>query len=163
MGGLFGGARIAFVGLPPAPVPAIDYRPAIASESLVLQLCAVACFAAAAVLAYEPGAGRAVRRIFPAGVFAGSLYCAGMAAFSIGSPGRGWTTLPFLYCVIPVQLPGGYFLFWLRLAGLGAGLLAAVCLARGKPRGYGPAEAAIGIATGSLALVLASVIRAALR
>jgi hypothetical protein len=137
-GGLFGGVRFAFVWLPPAWNPAIDFRPQIASQTLLLQLSAVACFTLSAILAYDEGARRLRRVIFRAGAFTATLFMTAMLAFSITEQGRGWTAPPFLLCLIPLQYPGGYFLFWLRLAFIALVTLLPVSLANRRSRSAVP-------------------------
>ena len=128
-GGLFGGVRLAFLLLPPHPDPSIDYRPTLAAETLLHELCALACFTIAAAVSAASGTSRSSKGlvlgwgIIAAGFFAGS------AAFSFTSPGRGWTSPPFLFCLIPLQYPGGCYVFCLRLAIFGFCCLTSVLLA----------------------------------
>src|SRR5436305_166932 len=68
-GGLYGGVQFAFVLRPPAPDFAIDFRPAIAVETLLLQLGTVACFALAAAVACDSRANRASTSVFRTGAF----------------------------------------------------------------------------------------------
>lgn len=118
IGGLFGGVKFAFVLAPPPQQLDLDIRPAIAFETLILEVTAVVSFTLAAALAYDRYAPPAARSTFRGGVFITALFAAMFLAFSASQPDRGLTALPFLFCLIPVQYPGGYFLFWLRLAAL---------------------------------------------
>jgi hypothetical protein len=128
-GGLVGGLRFGFVLLPPRPNYALDVRPQIAVEPLLFQLGTVACLALAAAIASDSRSRRLQRSAARTGGFLAALFTAGMLGFSATSPDRGWMAAPFLLCLIPVQYPGGYFLFWLRLASLALVTLLAVTLA----------------------------------
>ena len=128
-GGLFGGVQFAFILRPPASDYSIDLRPELATQTLFLQLSVVACFTVAAALASARRRSRASYWAFHLTSFVAVVFTASFIAFSAAVPGRGWTGAPFLFCLIPVQFPGGYFLFWLRLASLAllsllAGLIA---------------------------------------
>ncbi|HLJ56708.1 MAG TPA: hypothetical protein VKT77_16840 [Chthonomonadaceae bacterium] len=118
VGGLFGGVRLGFLLRPPAPNPALDVRPALAVETLLLQLVAVAGFSLAGALAHETGAPRSRQWILRGAVAIAVVFTALVVEFSATAENRGFTSAPFLLCMIPVQFPGGYFLFWLRLAAL---------------------------------------------
>ena len=118
MGGLFGGVQFAFVLRPPEPDYAIDLRPAVAWETLLLQWSATACFTLAAVIATGKRGSRAPLWAVNTAAFVATVYAGTFMAYSAAIPGRGWTAAPFLICLIPIQFPGGYFLFWLRLASL---------------------------------------------
>ena len=156
-GGLFGGVQFAFILRPPAADYRIDYRPAIAAESLQLQLSAVVSLTAAAICAHDAKAGSRRRSIFALSIFSAAVFATSSAVFSAVQPGRGWTEAPFLLCMIPLQFPGGYFLFWLRMAVFACMALFAVIAAdrRSKPAlGYGPFALILATNLGFLTLAI---------
>ena len=162
-GGLYGGVQFAFVLRPPAADYSIDLRPALAVETLLLQLSAVVCFTLAAILAYDGRKKRSTLLALQLPAFAAVVFGATFLAFSVAVSGRGWTEAPFLLCLIPVQYPGGYFLFWLRIAALGLIALLGTLIA-----GHRSADAArngviFAVAAAALGIVGLAAAKAALR
>lgn len=162
-GGLFGGVRFAFVLAPPPANAALDIRPALDVGTLALQVVAVACFTVAAALAADPKFSRPARAAFHTAVALTVAFVIGFLAFSFIETGRGWTDGPFLVCLIPVQFPGGYFLFFLRLAVI-AFLSLTVVLSPPAPPGSATVKRGAVVLLGASFLVLAAAhLQAALR
>ena len=162
-GGLFGGVQFAFVLRPPAPNYQIDFRPAVAGETLLLQLSAAACFTLAAMLAHDDCRNRRAFWAFHLTALVAAVFAAGFVAFSAVIPGRGWTGAPFLWCLIPVQFPGGYFLFWLRLAALALIAVLAALIASHRSASTVQNGIVVAVTAATLALVCLAAAKAALR
>jgi hypothetical protein len=161
-GGIFGGVQIAFALRPPPPNAALDIRPAPAVETLLLQLCAIACFGLAALLAFDSRFKRLQLRLLTFGAFVALALASATISFSRVNTGRGWTDVPLIFCLIPLQYPGGYYLFWLRVATVAFLTFAAVRLA-GRRAGAIPDRAVLAVGAAALMVVAISTVRAALR
>ncbi len=163
IGGLFGGVRFAFILHPPTRNVSLDIHPAIASVSLLLQLSAVVSFTVSAILAYYHPANRVRMARMRRGAVATFLFALGYMAFSLFELGRGWLDAPFLVCLIPVQYPGGYFLFCLRLATLAWATLLWVLIPGRRTKPTPLNRIAAPIAAAILILLLIVTVRTALR
>jgi len=162
-GGLFGGVRFAFVLLPPTPISAIDFRPAVPVETLLLQISVIACFVLGGIRASDPSAGASSKNILAFGAFCGLLLATSSVAFTVAGGGRGWTPLPFLFCMIPINLPGGYFLFWHRLAIIALLTFAIILVAARRSQSGIPVGLVITTVSAVSALVGVATIHAAMR
>jgi hypothetical protein len=162
-GGLFGRVQFAFLLTPPTPINPIAVPPAVDADTLLLQITAIACSALAAALALDDRSTRAAMRYWKVGAFFQVLVAVVSLALSVASPDRGWTGAPLLFCLLPVHLPGGYFLFWLRVAALALLSLLAVTLAgRGSKRAV-PINLVAAVTGAAFGLVVVSAVMAALR
>jgi len=162
-GGLFGGVQFAFILRPPASDYAIDLRPELAAQTLFLQISAVACFTLAAVLSSSRRRSRASYWAFHLTTFVAVVFTASFIAFSAAIPGRGWTGAPFLFCLIPVQFPGGYFLFWLRLAAFALLSLLAGLIASHRTASSTQNAIVVAVMGATLGLIFLGIANAALR